>query len=126
MAREAAERMSQQAAAGQRAGRGGGRKPKYYPRGGGIEASMKGYKSLIAEIAHNTLNTSQNKFAVQFTQLRKNVANYLQGTCAAEGYLVAETVRTSKKQIIKLPPALEQNAADVQTWTIRTSSGWRK
>jgi hypothetical protein len=47
---------------------------------------------LIAEIAHDTFDTGQNKFAAQFTQLWKNVANYLQRTSASEGYLVAETV----------------------------------
>ncbi len=77
--------MSQQAAARQGARRGGGRKPKYYPRGGGIEASRKAYKSVIAEIVNDTFNMGQNKFATQFTQSRKNVANYLQCMSAAEG-----------------------------------------
>jgi hypothetical protein len=44
--------------------------------------------------------------------LRKNVANYLQRTAADEGYLVAETVRTGKEQIIALLPAVDPNAAD--------------
>ncbi len=118
MAREAEGKMSQQAAVGQGDRRGRGRKPKYYPRGGGIEAFMNGYKSLIAEIAHNTFNMGQNKFAAQFTQLRKNKASYLQHTSAVEGYLVGETVRTGKKQIIKLPSAVDPNAIDVDDQNI--------
>ncbi len=67
---------------------------------------------MIAEIAHNTFNTGKNKFAAQFMQLRKNVANYLQRTSAMEGYLVVETVRTSKKRIIELPFAMDPKMAD--------------
>jgi hypothetical protein len=37
------------------------------------------------------------------------MANYLQWSLAAEGYLVAETVQTGKKQSIKLPVAVEEN-----------------
>jgi hypothetical protein len=110
--------MSQQAAAGQGAGSGGRRKPKHYPRGGGIEASAKAYKSSITEIANDTFNTGQNKFAAQFTQSCKNVANYLQHTSTAEGYLVAERVRTGKKQIIELPPAVDPNAPEVDNLNI--------
>jgi hypothetical protein len=40
------------------------------------------------------------------------VANYLQRTAADEGYLVAETIRTGKEQIIVLPPAVNPNAVD--------------
>jgi hypothetical protein len=86
--------MSQPAAPGRGAappGRGGGgKKSRFFARRGGEPA--KGYKSLIAEIAHDTFDTGQNKFAAQFTQLWKNVANYLQRTSASEGYLVAEMV----------------------------------
>ncbi len=53
---------------------------------------MKPHKSAISEIANNTFNTGHNKFAVQFTESQKNVANYLQRSSAAEGYLVAEMV----------------------------------
>ena len=35
------------------------------------------------------------------------MSNYLQHTSAYEGYLIAETVRTGKKQIIELPPAMD-------------------
>jgi hypothetical protein len=56
----------------------------------------KGFKLVISEIAQDTFNTGQNKFAAQFTQLRKNVANDLQRTSASEGYLVAETVRSGR------------------------------
>ncbi len=40
------------------------------------------------------------------------MANYLQRTAADEGYLVAETIRTGKEQIIVLPPAVNPNAVD--------------
>jgi hypothetical protein len=72
---------------------------------------VKPHKSAISEIANNTLNTGHNKFAAQFTELQKNVANYLQRSLAAEGYLVAETVRTGKKQTIGLPAAVKQDRA---------------
>ena len=68
--------------------------------------------SAISEIANETFHTGQNKFAAQFTQSRKNVANYLQCTVADEGYLVVETIRTGKQQIIALPPPVDANAMD--------------
>ena len=106
--------MSQQAAAGQGApmGRGGGRGTRnfrFHPRAG---EATKVYKSAISKIATETFNTGQNKFAAQFTQSRKNVANYLQRTSANEGYLLAKTVRTGREQIIKLPPAINPNVAN--------------
>jgi hypothetical protein len=63
-------------------------------------------------------NTGQNRFAAQFTQPRKNVANYLQQTAADEGYLVAETVRMGKEQLMVLPPAMDPNAADADNQKI--------
>ncbi len=75
---------------------------------------MKAFKSAISEIAKDTFNTGQNKFAAQFTQSRKKVSNYLQRTSAYEGYLVAEMVRTGKKQIIELPPAMDESATDAE------------
>ena len=75
---------------------------------------MKAFKSAISEIAEDMFNTGQNKFAAQFTQSCKNVSNYLQRTLAYEGYLVAETVRTGKKQIIELPPDVDESAADAE------------
>ena len=106
--------MSQQATAGQGAGpagRGlGGRKPRYFPQAGG--EATKGFKSAISKIAQDTFNTGQNKFAAQFTQPHKNMANYLQCTSASEGYLVAETVRTGREQTIPLPAAVDANALD--------------
>ncbi len=72
----------------------------------------KGFKSAISKIAQDTFNTGQNKFAAQFTQLRKNVANYLQRTSASEGYLVAEMVRSGREQTIALPDAVGPNAPD--------------
>ncbi len=82
---------------------------RFHPRRGD---ATKGFKSLISKIATDTFNTGQNKFAAQFTQSQKNVANYLQRTLAYEGYLVAETVRTGREQIITLPPAVDPNAPD--------------
>ncbi len=113
--------MSQQAAAGQGAGPGGcgggGRKPRYhFPRTGG--EMTKGFKSGISEITQDTFNTGQNKFAAQFTQSRKNVANYLQCTSASEGYLVADTVRSGREQMIALPDAVDPNAPDAADLTI--------
>ena len=104
--------MSQQAAAGQGtpaagcAGRAG-----HFKRGQG-DPPTKSLKSAISAIANETFNTGQNRFAAQFTQSRQNVANYLQRTAADEGYLVTETIRTGKEQIIALPPAVDPNAMD--------------
>ncbi len=94
-------------------GRGSGRGTrslKFHPHAGEL---TEGYKSAISEIVTDTFNTGQNKFAAQFSQSRKNVANYLQRTSAKEGYLVAETVRTGRAQIIELPPTVDPDAADV-------------
>jgi hypothetical protein len=54
--------MSQQAVAGRGAGRGGERKPKYFPqrRGGNITATVKAYELPITEIAKYTFNTGKN------------------------------------------------------------------
>jgi hypothetical protein len=102
--------MSQQAAAGRGGGRGGRGKPRYYPQLG----ETKGFKSMIPKIMHNTFNTKKNKFAAQFTQSWKNVANYLQCTAALEGYLVAETVRMGRKQVIDLPSAINPNDLELE------------
>jgi hypothetical protein len=102
--------MSQQAAAGRSRGCGGRGKPRYYPQLG----DLKGFKSAISEIAHDTFNTGQNKFAAQFTQSQKNVANDLQRTAAWEGYLVAETMSTGRKQVIDLPSAINPNNPELQ------------
>ena len=92
--------MSQQAVVGQElpASRHAGKGRRYF-RGQGDPPS-KGFKSLITENATDTFNTGKNRFRVQFTQSRKNVANYLQQTAANEGYLVAKMVRTGKEQLI--------------------------
>ena len=102
--------MSQQAAAGQGQGRGGGRKPRYFPKGRGMDAGAKVYKSSIPGIEKHTFNIGQNKFAAQFTQSRENVANFLQQLANDKGYLVAETVRTRKQPINGNYP----NADDLQ------------
>ncbi len=102
--------MSQQAAAGRGGGRGGRGKPRYYPQSG----ETKGLKSTISKIVHDTFNTGQNKYAAQFTQSQNNVANYLQRTAASVGYLVAETVRTGRKQVIDLPSAIDPNYPELE------------
>jgi hypothetical protein len=104
--------MSQQAAAGRGAGRGGGRKPKIIPRGGGVESLSKAFWSSTSGIGKWTFNTGQNKFAAQFTLSREEVANYIQRTLADEGYLVAETIRSGKKQLIPLPAPVDLNDPD--------------
>ena len=105
--------MSQQPTAGHGGGRGSSReKPRYYPQGG--VDTTRVFKSAISKIAEDTFNTGQNKFAAQFIQSRKNVSNYLQRTLAYKGYLVAKTVHTNKKQIIELPPAVDESAADAE------------
>ncbi len=48
----------------------------------------------------------------QFTSSQENVANYLQRLSAAEGYLMAETVRMGWKQTIELPAPRDKNAPD--------------
>jgi hypothetical protein len=55
--------------------------------------------------------------ATQFTQLLKNVVNYLQRTSASKGYLVAKMVRTGKEQMIALLSMVDAsapNAADLK------------
>jgi hypothetical protein len=103
--------MSQQTAVGGGAGRGGGRKHRYFAQGGGIDA-VEPHKLVISETANNTFNTGHNKFVTQFTELQKNIANYLQRSLMAEGYLVVETIQTGKKQTIELPAAMNKNALD--------------
>ncbi len=86
--------MSQQAGAGQGAGRSGRCRPRYILKRGRMDLTdgTKPYKSAIAEIAQDRFNTGHNKFTAQFTQLQKNIVNYLQCTWVAKGYLVAQTV----------------------------------
>jgi hypothetical protein len=103
--------MSQQAAAGRRAGRGGGRKPRYFPQGGVI-ATAKAYKLPITEIAKYTFNTGENKFAAQFTESRERVAGYVQRSGMEESYLVTKMIRTGTAQTIVLPAAVDLNAPD--------------
>ena len=107
--------MSQQAAAGRgpaAGGLGAGRVARYFKRKG--DPPSKGFKSAISEIANDTFNTGQKRFTAQFTQSRKNVANYLQRMASDEGYLVAETMRTGKLQTIALPPPIDTTASDAE------------
>ncbi len=104
--------MSQQAAAGRGAGRGGGRKSKFIPRGGGVESLSKAFRSSTLGIEKWTFNTGQNKFGAQFTLSCEEVANYIQRTLADEGYLVAETIRNGEKQSISLLAPVDPNNPD--------------
>jgi hypothetical protein len=52
--------MSQQAAAGRETERGGGRKPRYFPQGRGIDHSTKAFKSMILEITEHTFDMGEN------------------------------------------------------------------
>ncbi len=106
--------MSQQAAAGRGAGRGGARKARYFRQkgGGNFTATVKAYESPITEIAKYTFNTGENKFAAQFTESRERVAGYVQRSGMDESYLVAETIRTGTAQKIDLPAAVDPNAPD--------------
>ena len=102
--------MSQQAAAG----RGGGRKPRYFPRkgGGNFTATAKAYESPITVIAKYTFNMGENKFAAQFTESRERVTGYIQRSGMDGCYLVAKTIRTRTGQTIALPAAVDVNALD--------------
>jgi hypothetical protein len=104
--------MSQQPAAGRGAGRGGGRKPKFIPQGGGVKSLSKAFRSSTSGIEKWTFNTGQNKFAAQFTLSCKEVANYIQRTLAYEGYLVAEMIRSGEEQLIPLPAPVDPNDPD--------------
>ncbi len=75
-----------------------------------LTARTKPYKSAIAEIAPDTFNTGHNKFVAQFTQLRKDIVNYLQCLSVVDGYLVAQIVWTGKQQTINLPLPVDPNA----------------
>ena len=100
--------MSQQAAAGQGAGRGGGRKPRFILRGGGDNFD-KPFRSTTVGIEKWTFNTGQNKYAAQFALHCEEVPNYIQRTLADKGYLVAQTIRSGTKQSISLPPPVDSN-----------------
>ncbi len=80
--------------------------------------TYKGVYSSIAKIAHDTFNTGQNKFVAQFMQSRNNVSNYLQGTSASKGYLVAETVQTGKEQTIPLSSTVDPNVPGTEALKI--------
>jgi len=106
--------MSQQAAAGRGARRGGGRKPRYFPRkgGGNFTATAKAYELPFTEIAKYTFNTGENEFAAQFTESRERVTGYIQRSGMEESYLVTETIRTGTGRTIALPAAVDVNAPD--------------
>ena len=66
----------------------------------------KAFKYPIVEIASNTFNIGQSKFAAQFTQPRK------------EAYLVVQTIRMGVLQTIDLPPPITAKYPDVDELTI--------
>ena len=78
----------------------------------------KAFKYPIVEIASDTFNTGQSKFAAQFTQSRKNIASYIQRSVGKEAYLVAQTIRTRVLQTIDLPPPVPANDPDADDLTI--------
>ena len=78
----------------------------------------KAFKSPIVEIASNTFNTVQSKFAAQFTQSRKEISSYIQRSVGKEAYLVAQTIRMGVLQTIDLPPPVPANDPDADNLTI--------
>ena len=69
---------------------------------------MKAFKSPIVDIASDTFNTGQRKFAAQFTQSRKTLPT-IQRSVGKEAYLVAQTIRIGVLQTIDLPPPVPAN-----------------
>ena len=69
----------------------------------------KAFKSPIVEVASDTFNMGQSKFAAQFTQSRKYISSYIQRSFGKEAYLVAQTIRTVVLQTINLPPPVPAN-----------------
>ena len=69
----------------------------------------KAFKSPIVEIASDTFNKGQSKFAAQFTLSRKNIASYIQLSVGKEASLVAQTIRTGVLQTIDLSPPVPAN-----------------
>ena len=69
----------------------------------------KAFKYPIVEIASNTFNTGQSKFAAQLTQSRKNIASYIHQIVGKEAYLVAQTIRVGVLQMIDPPPPVPAN-----------------
>jgi hypothetical protein len=57
-------------------------------------------------------NTGQNKYAAQFMLHPKEVANCILRTLPDEGYLVVQTIRSGMRQLIVLPPPVDQNDPD--------------
>ena len=118
--------MSQQAAGARRAGRGGRRKPRYFPqrRGGNTTATTKTYELPITKIAKYTFNTGKKKFAAQFTKLRERVEVYVQRSRIEESYLVAKTIRTGTAQRIALPAAINPEHPSVGRTSMSYGLKW--
>ena len=110
-------------------GRGGKVKKEGYGGRGGQDYGSGGYrgqtpfvskafKSPIVEIASNTFNMGQSKFAAQFTQSRKKNASYIQRSIGKEAYLVAQIIGMGVLQTINLPPPVLANDPDTDDLTI--------
>ena len=82
----------------------------------------KAFKSPIVEIASDTFNMGQSKFAAQFTQSRKNIASYIQRSVGKEAYLVAQTIRIGVLQTICLPPPVPANDPEADDLIVRVSN----
>ena len=82
----------------------------------------KAFKSPIIEIASDTFNTGQSKFAAQFTQSRKNIASYIQRSVGKEAYLVAQMIRIGVLQGIKtwLLKTCYGKTCPSKTWPLKT------
>jgi hypothetical protein len=70
---------------------------------------------------HQSQRLQQTRSIQDRTSLRcnllnreKNEANYIQQMAVNEGYLVAKTVRTGNRQVITLPPPINQSTADTE------------
>ena len=90
----------------------GGRGGKGYVSGGywwRTPFASKALKSPIIDITSETFNTGQRKFTSQFTQLRKNIASYVQHSVGKEAYLVGKTISTGVLQTIDLSPPVPEN-----------------
>ena len=76
---------------------------------------LKAFKSPIVEIASDTFNTGQSKFAAQFTLSRKEISSYIQRSVGKEAYLVAQTIRTGVLQTINLPLLSQRTTQTIMT-----------
>ena len=79
---------------------------------------LKAFKFPIVDIASDTFNMGQSKFAAQFTLSRRKNSSYTQRSVEKEAYLVAQTIRTGVLQTIDLPPTVPGNYPDADNFII--------